>query len=216
MGRNFGSVGKLRLVQKNNCIRQVDGIADSTTIDHHFAKHFEQICQPHTATLNEKMKAKYEEMRSTYFTPLIDKSMEFDSQLIDSAVSDMSNGKAAGLDGLSAEHLKYSHPIVITILCKLFNLFVHTGYLPSSFGTSYTVPVPKQDGRLHALSVNDFRGISISPVISKIFEHAVLVRFADYFTTSDHQFGFKKNLSCSHAIYCVRNVVDGMLITVQP
>ena len=26
--------------------------------------------------------------------------------------------------------------------------------------------------------------------------------------TSDHQFGFKKNLSCSHAIYCVRNVVD--------
>jgi len=156
----------------------------------------------------KKMKAKYEEMRSTYFTPLIDKSMEFDSQLIDSAVSDMSNGKAAGLDGLSAEHLKYSHPIVITILCKLFNLFVHTGYLPSSFGTSYTVPVPKQDGRLHALSVNDFRGISISPVISKIFEHAVLVRFADYFTTSDHQFGFKKNLSCSHAIYCVRNVVD--------
>ena len=52
-------------------------------------------------------------------------------------------------------------------------------------------------------------GVSrFTPVISKIFEHAVLVRFADYFTTSDHQFGFKKNLSCSHAIYCVRNVVD--------
>ena len=144
-------------------------------------------------------------MCSAYFTPVIDKSMEFDIQMIDSAVSGMSNGKAAGLDGLSAEHLKYSHPIVITILCKLFNLFVHTCYLPSSFGTSYTVPVPKQ---AISLSVNDFRGISISPVISKIFEHAVLVRFADYFTTSDHQFGFKKNLSCSHAIYCVRNVVD--------
>jgi len=106
--------------------------------------------------------------------------MEFDIQMIDSAVSGMSNGKAAGLDGLG-EHLKYSHPIVITILCKLLNLFVHTGYLPSSFGTSYTVPVPKQ---AISLSVNDFRGISISPVISKIFEHAVLVRFADYFVCS--------------------------------
>jgi len=61
---------------------------------------------------------------------------------------------------------------------------------------------------LQALSVQDFRGISISPVVSKIFEHAILIRFADYFTTSDYQFGFKKNLSCSHAIYCVRNVVD--------
>jgi len=57
MGRNFGSAGKLRLVQKNNCIRQVDGIADSTTIAHNFAKHFEQICQPHTTTLNENKKA---------------------------------------------------------------------------------------------------------------------------------------------------------------
>ena len=29
-----------------------------------------------------------------------------------------------------------------------------------------------------------------------------------FFTTSDHQFGFKKNLSCRHAVYCVRNVVE--------
>jgi len=134
--------------------------------------------------------------------------MEFDIQLIDSVVSDMNDGKAAGLDGLSAEHLKYSHPIVINILCKLFNLFIHTGYLPISFGASYTVPIPKLDSRLQALSVNDFRGISISSVVSKIFEHAVFIRFADYFSTSDHQFGFKKNLSCSHAIYCVRSAIE--------
>ena len=68
-------------------------------------------------------------MRASYFTPKIEKSMEFNIQLIDSVVSDMNNGKAAALDGLSAEHLKYGHPIVISILCKLFNLFIHTGYL---------------------------------------------------------------------------------------
>ena len=92
-------------------------------------------------------------------------------------------------------------------MCKLFNLFVKNEYIPGSFGISYTVPIPKQDGRSHSLSVNDFRGISISPVISKVFEHAILNRFCDYFNTSDHQFGFKKNVSCNHAIYCVRNVV---------
>jgi len=207
-GKEFWKCWNSKTGNKYKNIRHVDGIADSATVAHNFAKHFEQICRPHTASFNENMKEKYIEMRTKYFTPQIDKCMDFDIQLIDSAVSGMSCGKAAGLDGLSAEHVKHSHPIVIAILCKLFNLFVYTGYLPSRFGTSYTVPIPKHDGRLHALSVNDFRGISISPVISKIFEHAVLVRFTDYFSTSDHQFGFKKKLSCCHAIYCVRNVVD--------
>jgi len=45
-------------------------------------------------------------------------------------------------------------------------------------------------------------------VISKIFEDAILVRFADYFTTLDYQFGFKKKHSCSHTIYCVRSVAE--------
>ena len=48
-------------------------------------------------------------------------------------------------------------------------------------------------------------------MISKLFEMAIKDRFARYFTTSDHQFGFKKNLSCQHAIYCVRNVVDSFV-----
>ena len=48
----------------------------------------------------------------------------------------------------------------------------------------------------------------ISPVVSKLFELAILNRFGDFFTTSDHQFGFKKNIGCRDAIYCVRNIVD--------
>jgi len=37
---------------------------------------------------------------------------------------------------------------------------------------------------------------------------AILFRFSPYFETSDLQFGFKKKLSCSHAIYSIRNIVD--------
>jgi len=55
----------------------------------------------------------------------------------------MANGKAAGLDQLSREHLKYSHPMVVCILIKLSNLFLRYSHIPSSFGCSYTVPVPK-------------------------------------------------------------------------
>jgi len=120
----------------------------------------------------------------------------------------LKNGKAAGLDELSCEHLKYSHPIVVSILCKLFNLFPTNGHVPDSFSKSYTVPISKSNATNRALSVYDFRGISISPVISKLFEHAVLDRFAHYFTTSDNQFGFKKHIGCRHVIYHVRNVID--------
>ena len=95
----------------------------------------------------------------------------------------MKNGKAAGLDELSCKHLKYSHPIIVRMLCKLFNLFLTNSHVPDSFGKSYTVPIPKSSATNRALTVDDFRGISISPVISKLFEHAVLDRFAHYFTT---------------------------------
>jgi len=68
------------------------------------------------------------------------------------------------------------------------------------------VPIPKYNGRKKSLTVDDFRGISISPVLSKLFELCVLD--SDYFDTSDYQFGFKKHTSCSHVVYSVRNVID--------
>jgi len=70
------------------------------------------------------------------------------------------------------------------------------------------VPIPKENVCNRALTVDDFRGISISPVISKLFEHAIFDRFGQYFLTSDNQFGFKKNFSCRHVIHNVRNVID--------
>jgi len=35
-------------------------------------------------------------------------------------------------------------------------------------------------------------------MISKVFEHAILERFARNFVTSDNQFGFKKHIGCQH------------------
>ena len=70
------------------------------------------------------------------------------------------------------------------------------------------MPIPKCDGRKRSVTVDDFRGISISPVISKLFELCVLDRYSDYFNTSDHQFGFKKHTGCCHVVFSVRNVID--------
>jgi len=50
--------------------------------------------------------------------------------------------------------------------------------------------------------------VSISPVLSKVFEHCIFERFGDWFISSDNQFGFKKGSSCSHAIYTARCAID--------
>jgi len=63
--------------------------------------------------------------------------------------------------------------VVASILVKLFNLFIKTGHIPVSFDASYTVFIPKCDVHSRNLSIEDFRGISISPVIYKLFEMAV-------------------------------------------
>ena len=107
----------------------------------------------------------------------------FTTELISNILSKMKNGKAPGLDDISCEHLKYCHPIISMILCKLFNMIIATAKMiivPLAFGRSYTVPIPKCDVRNRSLTVDDFRGISISPVISKLFEHAVLDRYGYY------------------------------------
>jgi hypothetical protein len=56
--------------------------------------------------------------------------------------------------------------------------------------------------------VDDFRGISISPVISKVFEHCILARFRKYLVTSDNQFSYKRKVGCTTVLHTVRCVVD--------
>jgi len=103
----------------------------------------------------------------------------------------------------------YCHPSVSVMMAKLFQTILVSGVVPDGFKHSYIVPVPKvKDCRSKAMHCDDFRGIAISSVISKIFEHCLIDRFKDFLSTSDNQFGFKKALGCSHAIYSLRKIVE--------
>jgi hypothetical protein len=82
------------------------------------------------------------------------------------------------------------------------------GYLPRDFGQCYSVPLPKvNDCHTKTVTCSYFRGIAISCILLKVFEHCVIDRYSDFFTTSDNQFGFKTLTSCSHVIHTVRNII---------
>jgi len=52
-----------------------------------------------------------------------------------------------------------------------------------------------------------YRGITLSPVISKVFESVLLGMYDEFLTSNSLQFGFKKNNSCSHALFTVNESV---------
>ena len=125
----------------------------------------------------------------------ITKEHAIDTELVSNIIIKLKHGKAKDINDLTAEHLYYSHPSLSVALAKLFQLILLCSHVPDGFRHSYIVPVPKPK-ELHSKSLecNDFRGIAISPIISKVFEHCLLDRFSCFLKSSDNQFGFKKGL----------------------
>src|SRR2546426_9436468 len=120
----------------------------------------------------------------------------------------MKCGKSAGFDEITVEHVMHCHPVIYSLLAKLFNLMLLNSYVPTDFGMGITLPIPKNDNTRGPQLIASFRGISLSPIISKIFEHCILILFSEYLLTSDNQFGFKAKVGCTHAVYTLRKVVE--------
>jgi hypothetical protein len=105
------------------------------------------------------------------------------------------------------EHYKLAHPSAIMILTKIFNIFLATGTVPVNFCLGITTPIPKYKGYKKNVSTDNFRGITVSPIASKIFEHC-LMPFLSNLHTSERQYGFKKNMSCLNSIHMIRKVIN--------
>jgi hypothetical protein len=62
-------------------------------------------------------------------------------------------------------------------------------YVPNTFGCVVVIPIVK-DKRDDFTSLDNYRPITLSPVISNIFEAVLIEKFASYFGADDLQFGF--------------------------
>ena len=72
--------------------------------------------------------------------------------------------------------------------------------MPDAFGFGIIVPKMK-DKTGDSNSLNNYRGITLISVISKLFEILLLEYSENVLLTDDLQFGFKKGLGCSDAIF---------------
>ena len=177
--------------------------------------HFESIYYDSYA--NNEIRQEYEDCwQSALYTEMqANNDISFDDSsisvaLVDRCIRNLNLDKAAGPDELMCEHILYAHPLVVLHLTQLFRSIAIHGYVPEDFGKGLVVPIIKEK-LLNANDLNNYRGITLIPVISKLFELVILEVGKEYFNTDELQFGFKAGSGCSHAIFLMTETIKYFL-----
>ena len=97
-------------------------------------------------------------------------------------------------------------------LCKLFNFIFENNLYPGSWTRGIVVPVPKK-GDLS--DVNNYRGITLTSILSKIYSHILDNRLRswvdDINILNECQFGFMQNKSTVDCLFILQSVVKNQL-----
>ena len=109
------------------------------------------------------------------------------------AIRSLNNKKASDEFGLTAEHLKFSENIITEEITDIFNQILQTKTVPDAFKSGILTPVLKKSKDPTVL--DNYRGITVTPIIGKLYESTLLPRISDSFEKSPLQFGFTKGLS---------------------
>lgn len=127
-------------------------------------------------------------------------------------IQDLKQKTSSDINGMSTWLIKHCYKNILIPLTKLINLSFTQGVFPSALKTAKVVPIFKKND---PSNVNNYRPISILPVLSKVFEKVFLKRLEHFLERfeilSPQQFGFRKNKSTIDAITSLIDcVVNGL------
>ena len=116
-------------------------------------------------------------------------------------IAKMTEKSSSGLDGISNTLLKKLAPVIKGPLCMIINASLRQGIFPNLMKLAKVIPLFK--GGERDLPDN-YRPISLLPVISKVLEKIVYLQTTEHLDECNviypKQFGFRKNHSTSDAI----------------
>ena len=105
------------------------------------------------------------------------------------------------MDSIPARVLKISGEIICSSLAWIFNLCSKTGVYIDDWKKAWVVPIYKSENRKKC---ENYRPISILPIISKIFERSVFNQLYEFLNSysllSKHPFGFRPKNSTLAAL----------------
>ena len=196
---------------KNHLPPVVEGCSSGNDIANCFKDSFAKNSTPNNSEnvnkLNNRFATQYEAYVESHNISCDCKSVHITPTNVIDALLNMKSGKSADNEDISAEHLHNAPLTMIKRLSSLFNAMLTHSFVPHQFRFGFMVPIIKDHGGNHA-DTSNYRGITISPAVSKLFEHALKLVFPDSLTTSALQFGFKKGSSTIHALHCLKETVN--------
>ena len=148
---------------KNRCATDLRNISKTNTKA--FWNTLHKYLNPRKKNPDIDIETFFEYFKNLNYTEIVDDDVEFDlNDICDNdvydellnrviteleiceAIKDLKNNKAPGLDRIVNEYLKNSPPILISLYCKLFNVVLDTGIIPTSWTSGIIKPVFKKQG----------------------------------------------------------------------
>ena len=127
---------------------------------------------------------------------------------ISKSIKKLKNNKACGPDGLCNEVLKYSQHTMLPVLVKLFNNILLSGKYPASWAEGHIKKIFKKGD---PLDTNNYRGITITNVIGKLFNSILnnrITTFLDkYKKPNVEQIGFKDGHRTADHIFIIKTLI---------
>ena len=143
---------------------------------------------------------------------------------LSAALQSMGKSRACGSDGITVAMLKSTFPVIGPHLLRVINSSITKSEVPLQWKSATVIPLYKKGDRGDP---NNYRPISILPVVAKLCERIVCSQLTEYLSTHNilcpQQYGFRPGLSTEAALldavtYATSNIDKGhvtSLITVD-
>ena len=128
---------------------------------------------------------------------------------IKSVIRESKNGKTPSDDLMLYEMFKTCINVISPAMTKLFNIVLNSESFPDLWNIAYQVPIFKGGD---VFDVNNFRGISITSCLGKLFNRALNKRLQDEIELSDSlkdtQAAYRKDFSTTDQIYILNSLLN--------
>ena len=118
--------------------------------------------------------------------------------------------KSTGWDRISSEHVKHGSKELKCWLLVLFNKMLVNELMPMNLKKGVLVPIPKGDK--NPVFRENNRGITLLPVLNKLYQSMIKYRMDTYSYLDDNidvsQGAGKAKISCNHSSLALREIVQ--------
>ena len=173
------------------------------------ANYFERLYTPSDKDFDTEWKDMVESnLHDCFNNMVIDHETTMESQQVEESIKSLPKGKAGGVDGLQYEHLIYAYRPLSVSLANSFSSMFRASYVLNDLKRGVISTLHK-GGNTRRDNPDNYRAITLSSVVFKVFEDIVLRRSqVDILKRiNKQQGGFQDGLSYTMTSFLIRETI---------